>query len=86
MSQSEATRDPEEVVRYTVNTRPFTTEAEKLTPREIMSLAGIDPAKNYLTLIHGRHQESFKDKPDAEIEMKDGMTFVSSSIEPTPVS
>ena len=46
----------------------------------------IDPDTHYLKLIGGKHQESYKDKPNEPIHMHKGMTFISIATGPTPVS
>ncbi|MGI0092385.1 MAG: hypothetical protein ACREBS_11825, partial [Nitrososphaerales archaeon] len=49
------------IFRYTVDGEPQTTESLELTPIQILTNAKIDPQKNYLVLIEGDHQQSYKD-------------------------
>ena len=71
---------------FTVDGQPFGTSEHSLTPRQIMSLAGIDADTHYLTLVEGRHQVSYKGTTDDPIHMHEHMTFISTSTGPTPVS
>ncbi len=75
-----------DVIHYLVGDEPQETTQRVLSPREIMSKAGIDPSQNYLVEIVGRERVSFKDKPDAGIEMHDGQRFVTVFCGPVPVS
>ena len=73
-------------VTFTVDDEDVTTEGRTLTPVEIMTLAGVDPATHYLVEIKGRHQTSYQDKPNQEIKVHPGDKFVTVSTGPTPVS
>lgn len=70
---------PTEVFNYFVDGEPEMTDKKELTPREIMQLAGIDPAKHYLVLkLEDGKQISYKDKPDEKIKMRcPAMHFIS---------
>jgi hypothetical protein len=61
---------------YTVDDEPQSTANRTLTPVQIMTLAGIDPATNYVVQITGAAQESYKDNPNAEIHMHQHMKFI----------
>ena len=71
---------------YTVDDEPQTTSEHILTPTQILSNAGIDPNRHYLIEIKGNHQESYRDKPNAEIHMHEHAKFVSASTGDTTVS
>ena len=73
-------------IDYTVDDEPQSTTSKVLTPRQILTDAGIDPATHYLVQLQGQHQISYKDTPDVEIKMHEHMKFISISIGPTPVS
>lgn len=73
-------------ISYTVDDEPFETAERTLTPRKILELAGIDPATHYLVQVEGRHQTSYQAEPEATLHMRPGMTFISVSTAPTPVS
>lgn len=73
-------------IEYTVNGITQSTDQKELTARQILVNAGIDPESNYLVQIVGKKQISYKDSPDEDIRMKDGMKFISISTGPTPVS
>lgn len=76
----------EHVINYTVNDEPQSTTEKELTPSQILTKAGIDPAINYLVEIRGRNKISYKDKPNKPIKMHENMKFISVSIGPKPVS
>lgn len=71
---------------FTVDGEELSTHEHQLTPRQIMVLAGIEPATHFLTEIRGHEQISFEGKPDEPIRMHNGLVFISSSVGPTPVS
>ena len=73
-------------VEFTVDGEPVTTPHHTLTADQILRLAGDDPAQRYLVLVEGRHQTSYKDRGGEEIHLRNGMTFVTASVGPTPVS
>ena len=74
------------VFDYTVDDEPHSTTEHTLTPTEILSNAGIDPAKHYLVQIVGNTQKSYKDTPNEPIHMHEHMKFVSVFTGSTPVS
>jgi hypothetical protein len=73
-------------IHYQVDTEPQVTDSSELTPTQIMSKAGIAAANHYLILLGPHGQTSYKDRPDVEIEMKNGMHFMSEYVGPTRVS
>ena len=74
-----------QLIDYKVNDEDQKTKHRKLTARQILENAGIDPTANYLAEIHPEHI-SFEGKPDEVIHMHQHMKFISVSIKPTPVS
>ena len=76
----------EDLIHYLLDDEPESTKARKLTPVQIMTSAGIDPKANYLEQVNGNDLISYKDTPDQEIEMKEGMRFITKPIGPMPVS
>jgi len=70
---------------YTVDGKPQSTSEHELTPNQILTNAGIDPATNYLVEIVGREKKSFQGINDP-IHMHEHMIFISVSVNPTPVS
>lgn len=84
---TEATEEhPPRRITFLVDGEPVSTEERILTPVQIMELGHVDPASNYLVRIEGRHQISYKDKPNEKIEVREGEVFVTVRIGPTPVS
>lgn len=73
-------------ITFLVDGEPVSTEERILTPAKIMELAHVDQATNYLVKVEGRHQISYKDKPNEKIEVHDDEVFVTVSTGPTPVS
>jgi len=77
---------PGRLITFTVDGEPVTTTEEHLTANQILSLAGIDPAANYLVRVRGREQESYQGRGDQEIHVHEREVFVSVSTGPTPTS
>lgn len=73
-------------IPYMVDGEHYTTTDRTLTPRQIMTRAGVDPDHNYLVEVKGRHQTSYKDRPNDEIRVQKDDTFITVSTDPTPVS
>jgi hypothetical protein len=71
---------------YTVDGRPQTTTEHVLTPRQILSNAGIDSATHYLVEIKGKEQVSYQSEPDKALHMHEHMKFVAVFTGETPVS
>lgn len=71
---------------FTVDGEPLTTTEHILTPTRILELAGKDPQTRYLVQVIGRNQESYQDRPNEELHMHQGMTFISIASGPTPVA
>ena len=77
----------EKSIEISVDGECFTVGAHKLTPNEVLKVAGLDPADNYLVKIyHGRPGDSFEDTGDTPIDFKDCDKFIAVSKGPTPVS
>ena len=57
-----------------------------LTPTQILRDAGFDSKTNYLEQLLGHEIKSYKEEPNVEIEMKDGLRFLTKPIGPMPVS
>jgi hypothetical protein len=77
---------PGRSITFTVDGEPVTTTEEQLTPNQVLGLAGIDPATNYLVQVEGRHQVSYQGRGDEPIRVHDNAVFVSVSTGPTPTS
>lgn len=76
-----------QLIHYKVDDEPESTPETHLTPTQIMIKAEIDPKTNYLEQrVPGQGPISYKDTPDAIIEMKNGMHFITKPIGPMPVS
>ncbi|TMC34102.1 MAG: hypothetical protein E6J28_13535 [Chloroflexi bacterium] len=71
---------------YTVDGEPQETNQHELTPRQILTDAGLDPTQRYLIQIEGTHQESFKERMDETLHMHEKMTFITASLGGTGVS
>lgn len=77
---------PARRITFTVDREPVTTTEEHLTANQILALAGVDPATNYLVQVRGREQVSYQGRGDAEIRVHEDEVFVSVSTGPTPTS
>lgn len=77
---------PDRPVTFTVDGESITTTEEQLTPNQILGLAGIDAASNYLVRIDGRHQVSYQEHPNDPIRVHNHEVFVSVSTGPTPTA
>ncbi len=77
-----------DIITYTLDDEAQTTADKTLTPRQILTAAGIDAATHYLVLLHGNsgQRTSYEQKVDEIIHMHPNMRFVSVSTGPTPVS
>jgi hypothetical protein len=74
-------------IHYKVDGENQTTREHKLTPRQIMTNAKIDPTTHYLIELRGKHdQVSFEGKADEPIRMHNKMEFITALTGPTPVS
>lgn len=74
------------VIHYTVDGEPQETTEQQLTPRQIITNAGLNPDERYLVEIKGRGQISYQGKMDEPISMHEHQTFITVSTGPTPVS
>jgi hypothetical protein len=80
-------KEHEHWIHYRIDDEPESTIKQVLTPVQILTDAGFDPQTNYLEqIIQGRDFISYKDDPNAKIEMKDGMRFLTKPTGPMPVS
>ena len=74
-------------IEFTVDDETLETTEKELTPRQILELAQIDPAENYLVLIkHGKPHTSYETTPDTPIHVHAGEVFASVFTGPTHVS
>jgi hypothetical protein len=81
-----ADRRPARPITFTVDGEPIQTTEHRLTPNQILGLAGIDPASHYLVQVKGRQQVSYQGKGEEPITVHEHAVFVSVSTGPTPTS
>jgi hypothetical protein len=75
------------VIEFTVDGEPIETTERELTPREILTLAELDPAQHYLVLVKGgKPDKSYEATPDEKIHLHPGIEFASVFTGPTHVS
>jgi hypothetical protein len=74
-----------ETFRFTVNGDPFETKRHELTPNDILEIAGLNPALQYLVETAPEDRD-FKDHGAEPIKMKHHMEFISLRVGPTPTS
>lgn len=77
---------PEKEVEILFDGEPLRLPKAGTTPNEILVVAGLDPATNYLVLIQGRHQVSYQGKGDEPIHVHKNESFIALSTGPTPTS
>jgi len=68
-------------MKYLVDGEKYETEEMYLTPRQILEFAGLNPINHYLVLLRTFQgsvirRDSYHDKPEAQIFMKDKMEFI----------
>ncbi len=73
-------------VTVSFDNEPLRLPDDHMTPNEILTVGGLDPATHYLVEKQGRHQIEYKGKGDDEIRVHDGDVFVSVSTGPTTTS
>lgn len=74
----------EQVVVH-IDQQKFSLEQRPYTPRELLVLAGENPAESTLVLKHGHELKRFENLNEP-IELQNGMQFVVFHNGPTPVS
>lgn len=62
------------------------TVEHKLTARQVLNLAGLDPAGYYLVEVNGKNQVSFQGRLEDTVNIHEKAKFVTVSTGPTPVS
>jgi hypothetical protein len=75
----------EDLVVIFIDQQKFKAEEREYTARELLLLAGENPAETTLVLKHGNDLQKFEN-PDQRIDLKNGMHFVVFHNGPTPVS
>ena len=74
-------------IHFTVDGEPYTTNADSLTPNQIIhEFAGRNPHSHYLVQIHGHERISYEGRGEIPIELHSGMRFQVIGTGPTPVS
>jgi len=71
---------------YTVDGDSFSTVEHELTPRRIISQAGLDPSERYLIEVRGKTQVSYQNKMDEAIRIHEKIKFITAFVGPVPVS
>ena len=69
-----------------IDSETFIAPERKMTPNQLLTLAGLSGADYYLVEIHGNAQNSLKDKGDEVINLNEGAKFVSVFLGPTTVA
>lgn len=68
-----------------IDQEKFELDARAYSARELLELAGENPAETTLVLKHGREIKKYQN-PEESIELENGMHFVVFHNGPTPVS
>jgi hypothetical protein len=77
---------PEKHVQVKIDGEDALLPSREITPNEILSLLGLDPASHYLVEVQGRHQNSYQGAGDEIIRVHNNQVFISLSTGPTPTS
>lgn len=77
---------PEKGIEILFDGEPLRLPSSDITPDEILAVAGLDAATNYLVLIQGRHQVSLQGKGTESMHIRKGESFIALSTGPTPTS
>ncbi len=73
-------------ITINIDGEDFEVEDREQTPRELLSLAGLDPQTSYLIELRGQQQVSLKDSLDDEMKLHNNMRFISADIGSAPVA
>lgn len=79
------TADTDKQIVIFIDQQQFKLEDREYTPRELLTIAGDDPAETTLELKHGNELEKLTDL-DKPMRLKSGEHFVVFHNTPTPVS
>lgn len=74
------------LITINIDGEDFDVDDREQTPRELLTLAGLDPQTSYLIELHGQQQESLQDKLDEPIKLHNQMRFISADIGSAPVA
>jgi len=74
------------VLLFDVDDETFTTEESKLTPIQILQIAGLDPSKYYLKQIKEYNEINYKQDQHITVDMIGHLKFITCKDEPTTVS
>jgi hypothetical protein len=85
VAMTETETKTEDLVVIFIDQQKFKIEEREYTPRELLVLAGENPAETTLVLKHDNELKKFEN-PDERIDLKNGMHFVVFHNGPTPVS
>ncbi|MDX6438993.1 MAG: hypothetical protein QOF45_1576 [Gaiellaceae bacterium] len=78
--------DKKKGIEISIDGEPYTATEKEMTADQILGLAGLDPAQNYLVKKEGRSQTSFKDKGSTLVKLHKHDEFISVPIGDTTVS
>lgn len=72
-----STAKPGHTVEISIDGETYAAPAKELTADDVLRLAGIDPAENYLVEKHGRQQLSYQGKGSELVKLHERETFIS---------
>jgi uncharacterized protein YpuA (DUF1002 family) len=78
-------KDKPKTINITVDTEPLTADAKEMVAREILDLAGKDPASYDLVEVKGK-RERHEYQDDETVKLHKGSTFITAYTGQTPVS
>jgi hypothetical protein len=85
-TQDESASGPQKSVTIDLDGEDLTVPDRDITPDEILTIAGLEPATHYLVRLRGKHQESLQGAGEVPLKVHEGEKFLSLSTGPTPTS
>ncbi|MHB1343018.1 MAG: hypothetical protein ACYCX3_01480 [Thermoleophilia bacterium] len=76
----------DKTITIEVDNETYQVTKKTMAAADILRLVGKDPSIAYLVEVNGRHQDSYKDRPEAEVKLHNQSKFITAATGPTPVS
>lgn len=86
MTQTSSKDHKPKLITVNIDGEDFQVDDREQTPRELLTLAGLDPQTTYLSELRGHQHVSLKDTVDQPIKLHNNMRFLSADIGSAPVA
>ncbi len=86
MTQSNDKDDKAKRITISIDGEDFEVEDRSQTPRELLTLASLDPEISFLIELRGQQQVSLRDMLDEPIKLHSRMRFISADIGSAPMA